>query len=73
MGLNPDLSTIDNVHNELRKELKDAMRMAMDSSSALTEMQRKAAVQETTSNYLQEGRIEEANRYLEYMEQNFSY
>lgn len=73
MGLNPDVSDLDNVHNELRRELKDAMRMAMDSSPALTEMQRKSAVQETTAQYLQEGRIEEANRYLDYMEQNFSY
>ena len=73
MGLDPDVRELNYVQVELRKELKDAMRLAMDSSSALTEMQRKAAVQETVGEYLKSGNIDGAKRYMDYIEQNFSY
>ena len=49
------------------------MRKAMDSSDALTTIQRKARVQETVGNYLKAGLVEEAKSYMDYMEQNFSY
>jgi hypothetical protein len=72
-GLDPEPSNFASVHRALDRELKLAMRKAMDSSDALTTIQRKARVQETVGNYLKSGLVEEAKSYMDYMEQNFSY
>ena len=72
-GLSPEVNELDSVHADLRKELSSAIRIALDSSPELTEIQRKAAVQETVGEYLKAGDIEGAKQYLDYMERNFSY
>ena len=72
-GLEPNASEFASVYKALDRELKLAMRKAMDSSDALTTIQRKARVQETVGNYLKAGLVEEAKSYMDYMEQNFSY
>jgi len=73
LGQKPDAGEFANVHRDLKSELRDAMKKAMDSSPSLTDIQRKGRVQETVGNYLKAGKVDEAARYLDHMEKNYSF
>jgi hypothetical protein len=71
-GLDPDLSSFENLHTQLDRELRGAIRMAIGSSPHQDGLAQKNYVQETVGNYLRQGDQEGAQRFLDYMKQ-FSY
>ena len=71
-GLEPDLSTFEELHVLLDRELRFATNMAAAKSSFYSEIQRKQVEQETVGNLLRTGQQAEAQKFLEYM-QGFSY
>ena len=71
-GLDPDLSKFEGIHILLDRELKNAMNMAIASSSSYSDITRKRYVQEVTGRYLRSGQQKEAKRFLDYMEKQFS-
>ena len=73
LGQKPDGGEFASVHKDLKSELREAMRKAMDSVPSLTDIQRKGRVQETVGNYLKSGNVDAAARYLDHMEQNYSF
>jgi len=73
LGQKPDGGEFASVHKDLKSELREAMRKAMDSVPSLTDIQRKGRVQETVGNYLKSGNVDAATRYLDHMEQNYSF
>jgi hypothetical protein len=68
-GLTPDLSTFENIHIQLDKELRYAMNMAKANSPSYADLTRKRYIQEVTGSYLRAGNQAEAKRFLDYMEQ----
>jgi hypothetical protein len=68
-GLTPDLSTFENIHVALDRELRYAVNMAMANSPSYSDMTRQRYVQEVTGSYLRSGNQAEAKRFLDYMEQ----
>jgi hypothetical protein len=71
-GLDPDLSSFENLHTQLDRELRGAIRMAIGSSTHQDAIAQKNYVQETVGNYLRQGDQEGAQRFIDYMQQ-FSY
>ena len=70
--LNPDKDTFSNVHVELDFALRAAIKSAIGRSSSFTSIQQKAYVQNTVRDYMQRGLVDEADRFLTLMEQQFS-
>lgn len=71
-GLEPDLSTFEELHVLLDRELRFATNMAAAKSSFYSEIQREQVKQETVGNLLRTGQQAEAKKFLDYM-QGISY
>ena len=71
-GMEPDLDTYGGIHAMLDKELKYARDAAIAASPHVTEIRRKQMVRDTVDQYLKRGDQDAAERFLDYMEQNFS-
>ena len=71
-GMEPDLDTYGGIHAMLDKELKYARDAAVAASPHVTEIRRKQMVRDTVDQYLKRGDQDAAERFLDYMEQNFS-
>ena len=70
--LNPDLSKFRNLHSQLDKQLRWAMKSAKARSKYLDDIQRRQYVQQTVGEYLRSGDQESAEAFLDYMEKDFS-
>tara|TARA_B100000085_G_scaffold127030_1_gene115654 strand:- start:24 stop:2279 length:2256 start_codon:yes stop_codon:yes gene_type:complete len=68
-GLNPDLSTFENIHFLLDKELNEAKKMAIAASDSNSDTTRKRYIQEVTGAHLRNGNQAAAKRFIKYMEQ----
>ena len=68
-GLKPDLSTFENIHFLLDKELNEAKKMAIAASETNSDTTQKRYIQEVTGAYLRSGNQTAAKRFLDYMEQ----
>lgn len=67
-GLSPDLSEFENIHIQLDRELRFAMKMAKANMPSHADLTRKRYIQEVTGSYLRNGNQTEAKRFLDYME-----
>ena len=68
-GLNPDLSTFEGIHNAIDQELRYAMNLAIAASPTHSDMTRRRYIQEVSTDLLSSGNQDEAQRFLDYMEQ----
>ena len=68
-GLNPDLSTFEGIHNAIDQELRYAMDLAIAASPTHSDMTRRRYIQEVSTDLLSNGKQDEAQRFLDYMEQ----
>ncbi len=68
-GLNPDLSTFEGIHSAIDQELKYAMDLAIAASPTHSDMTRRRYIQEVSTDLLSNGKQDEAERFLDYMEQ----
>ena len=68
-GLNPDLSTFEGIHNAIDQELRHAMDLAIAASPTHSDMTRRRYIQEVSTDLLSNGKQDEAQRFLDYMEQ----
>ena len=68
-GLNPDLSTFEGIHSAIDQELRHAMNLAIAASPTHSDMTRRRYIQEVTTDLLSAGKQDEAQRFLDYMEQ----
>lgn len=68
-GLNPDLSTFEGIHNAIDQELRYAMNLAIAASPTHSDMTRRRYIQEVSTDLLSSGKQDEAQRFLDYMEQ----
>ena len=68
-GLNPDLSTFEGIHSAIDQELRYAMDLAIAASPTHSDMTRRRYIQEVSTDLLSNGKQDEAQRFLDYMEQ----
>ena len=68
-GLNPDLSTFEGIHQAIDQELRYAMDLAIAASPTHSDMTRRRYIQEVSTDLLSNGKQDEAQRFLDYMEQ----
>lgn len=72
-GLKPDLSDFESIHILLDRELEYAKKMAAAQMPVHTDASRRAYVQDVIGQYLRSGKQKEAEKFLKYMEESFSY
>ncbi len=68
-GLKPDLSTFEGIHTAIDQELRYAMNLAIAASPTHSDMTRRRYIQEVSTDLLSNGKQDEAQRFLDYMEQ----
>ena len=68
-GLNPDLSTFEGIRSAIDQELRYAMDLAIAASPTHSDMTRRRYIQEVSTDLLSNGKQDEAQRFLDYMEQ----